>query len=133
MDELGPVINLQVKSHVEMQVQYYCNSSSEMLYTLLTVMHLIIVYCLSDVHCPMKVSLMLASHCSEIDTRWLYEYGILNLARRWPRTWSTANEQRKQVRCLQKVTRWHPNHTRRQHEDVNLYSMHADYLPSLCF
>jgi hypothetical protein len=29
-----------------------------------------------------------------------------------PRTWSTANEQRKQVRCLQKVTRWHPNHTK---------------------
>jgi hypothetical protein len=65
---------------------------------------------------------MLASHCPEIDTRWTYEYGILNLARRWPRTWSTANEQRKQVRCQQKVTRWHPNHTRRQHKDVNFYS-----------
>ena len=65
---------------------------------------------------------MLASHYSEIDTRWPYEYGILNFARRWPRTWSTANEQRKQVRCLQKVTRWHPNHTWRQHEDVNFYS-----------
>jgi hypothetical protein len=65
---------------------------------------------------------MLASHCSEIDTRWPYEYGIWNFARRWPRTWSTANEQRKQVRCLQTVTRWHPNHTRRQHEDVNFYS-----------
>ena len=65
---------------------------------------------------------MLASHCPEIDTRWPYEYGILNFARRWPRTWSTANEQRKQVRCQQKVTRWHPNHTRRQHEDVNFYS-----------
>ena len=65
---------------------------------------------------------MLASHCSEIGTRWSYEYGILNFARRWPQKWSTANEQRKQVRCLQKVTRWHPNHTRRQHEDVNFYS-----------
>ena len=47
---------------------------------------------------------------------------FVNFARRWPRTWSTANEQRKQVRCQQKVTRWHPNHTRRQHEDVNFYS-----------
>jgi hypothetical protein len=55
---------------------------------------------------------MLASHCPEIHTRWPYEYGILNFARRWPRTWSTANEQRKQVRSLQKVTRWHPNHTK---------------------
>jgi hypothetical protein len=40
----------------------------------------------------------------------------------WSRTWSTANEQGKQVRCLQKVIRWHPNHTWRQHEDVNFYS-----------
>ena len=65
---------------------------------------------------------MLASHCSEIDTRWPYEYGILNFARRWPRTWSTAIERGKQVQCLHKVIRWHPNHTRRQHEDVNFYS-----------
>ncbi|XP_071845296.1 uncharacterized protein [Apostichopus japonicus] len=64
---------------------------------------------------------MQASHCREVDTRWPYEYGILNFARRWPRTWSTANQQPKQVRCLQKVTRWHPNHTRRQHEDVHFY------------
>ena len=68
------------------------------------------------------VHLMLASHCPEVDTRWPYEYVILNFARRWPRTWSKANQQPKQVRCLQKVTRWHPNHTRRQHEDVNFYS-----------
>jgi hypothetical protein len=67
----------------------------------------------------MKDSLMQASHCPEIDTRWPYEYGILNFTRRWTRTWSTANQQPKQVRCLQKVTRWHPKHTRRQHEDVN--------------
>jgi hypothetical protein len=65
---------------------------------------------------------MHASPCPEIDTRWPYEYGILNFTRRWPRTWSTANQQPKQVRCLQKCTRWHPNHTRWQHEYVNLYS-----------
>ena len=50
-----------------------------------------------------------------MDTRRPYKYGILNFAQRWPRTWSTANEQPKQVRCLQKVTRWHPNHTQRPH------------------
>ena len=65
--------------------------------------------------------LMRASHCTEIDTSWPYEYGILNFARRLPRTWSTANQQPKQVRSLQKVTRWHPNHARRQHEDVKFY------------
>ena len=67
--------------------------------------------------------LMLASHCPELDTRWPHEYGILNFARRWPRTWSPANQQPKQLRCLQKVTRWQPNHTRRQHEDVIFYQV----------
>ena len=66
---------------------------------------------------------MLASHCPELDTRWPHEYGILNFARRWPRTWSPANQQPKQLRCLQKVTRWQPNHTRRQHEDVIFYQV----------
>ena len=68
-------------------------------------------------------SLMQASHCPELDTRWPHEYGILNFARRWPRTWSPANQQPKQLRCLQKVTRWQPNHTRRQHEDVIFYQV----------
>ena len=68
-------------------------------------------------------TLMLASHCPELDTRWPHEYGILNFARRWPRTWSPANQQPKQLRCLQKVTRWQPNHTRRQHEDVIFYQV----------
>ena len=42
---------------------------------------------------------------------------------RWPRTWSPANQQPKQLQCLQKVTRWQPNHTRRQHEDVIFYQV----------
>ena len=71
----------------------------------------------------MPPRLMLASHCPELDTRWPHEYGILNFARRWPRTWSPANQQPKQLRCLQKVTRWQPNHTRRQHEDVIFYQV----------
>ena len=37
------------------------------------------------------------SHCPEIDTRWPYEYGIDIFAQRWPRIWSTANAQSKQV------------------------------------
>ena len=72
---------------------------------------------------PGSIPLMLASHCPELDTRWPHEYGILNFARRWPRTWSPANQQPKQLRCLQKVTRWQPNHTRRQHEDVIFYQV----------
>ena len=55
---------------------------------------------------------MLGSHCSEIDTRWPYEYGILNFAQRWPRTWSTTNEQRNQVRCLQMAPEPHTKATR---------------------
>ena len=73
--------------------------------------------------CISLSALMLASHCPELDTRWPHEYGILNFARRWPRTWSPANQQPKQLRCLQKVTRWQPNHTRRQHEDVIFYQV----------
>ena len=64
--------------------------------------------------------LMPPSHCPEVYIRWTHDEGNLNFARRWPRTWSTANQQPKQVRCIQKVTWWHPNHTRRQHEYVNL-------------
>ena len=57
--------------------------------------------------------LMQASHCPEIDTRWIYEYDFfLYFARRWPRNRSTTNQQPKHVRLLQKVTRWHPIHTR---------------------
>ena len=31
------------------------------------------------------------------------------------------NQQPNQVRCLTKITRWHPKDTRRQNEDVNFY------------
>ena len=67
------------------------------------------------------LSLLPAWHCPEVDTRWTHEYVILNFARSWPRTWSTSNQQLKEVQCLQKVTRWHSKHTRMQHEDVKFY------------
>ena len=45
------------------------------------------------------LTLMLASDCPEIDTRWPYEYGILNFVRRWSlshtRSWSKYNAHRK--------------------------------------
>ena len=63
--------------------------------------------------------IMLASHCPEIDTRWSYEYGILNFVRRWSlsHTWSRSKW------CLQKVSGWYPNYAHRQHEDVKFCSV----------
>ena len=73
------------------------------------------------------ISIMLASHCPEVDTRWSYEYGILNFARNSPRTLISTNQQQKSLRCLPRshdCTRTQHGGSekvfRRQHGDVIL-------------
>ena len=61
---------------------------------------------------------MLVSHYPEVDTRWSYEYGILNFAQNSSRTLTSANQQQKTLRCLPKVTRLHSNTTKRYQEGI---------------
>jgi len=52
------------------------------------------------------LTIMLASHCPEIYTRWTHEYENSYFARSWPRYKSKTSLQPKKLRFLQKVTRY---------------------------
>ena len=71
--------------------------------------------------------LMLASHCPEVDTRWSYQCGILNFARKSSRTLISANQQQKSLRCLPKAKRLHSNTTRRFQEGITKVTRRCDF------
>ena len=70
---------------------------------------------------------ILASHCAEVDTRWSYEYGILNFSRNSSRTLTSANQQQESLRCLPKVTRLYSNTTRRYQEGMTKATRRYDF------
>ena len=74
-----------------------------------------------------SITVMLASYCPEVDTRWSYECGILNFARNSPRTLISVNQQQKSLRCLLKVTRLHSNTTRRFQEGITKATRRCDF------
>ena len=76
-------------------------------------------------YCFEMISLMLASHCPEVDRRWSYECGILKFARNSSRTLTSANQQ-------QKLLRLHSNITRRYQEGITKATLSCDFKYELC-